>query len=272
MLSERRNCILSAFTGLYWKELKIASVDFFIALGLMMLIFIAAFSAAQYYEQPFFMAVPFFFVYILHFGYLPLFLFSSLRWEGKTQLWLHNPHSSVLLFSAKLAAGLTYYFISLSIAFLAAYWSVDQVMIPALSAEYNGHGLKELLLIAVFMTALTIYYAIWLQFYWCLYHALKNIPYLKKIRALFIFVVWFVVTMALNIFRNLPLYEKLNDLGVMKMEVLQEVSFEANRTAVEVLPTMGTIDISIVTVMLYFLVTAIVFFLSIWLLERKVEV
>ena len=111
---------MSAFTGLYWKELKIAKVDFFTLLVLMLLVLIAAFSATQYYEEPWFMAAAYFFVYVMHFGYLPLFMFASLRREGKTQLWLHNPNSGVLLFSAKLAAVLTYYFISLFVAFFAA--------------------------------------------------------------------------------------------------------------------------------------------------------
>jgi hypothetical protein len=263
---------MSPFTGLYWKELKVSKVEFITALALMLFMFLVAFSAAQYYEQPLFMAVPAFFIYAMHIWYLPLFLFSSLRSEGKTQLWLHNPQSGALLFSAKLAAGLTYYFISLFIAFLGAYWAFDQIIIGTISPEFQGHGLKELLLIAVIITAMGIYCSVWLQFYWSFYHAMKNIPYLKKIRWLIILVLWFALNFVTSFIKHSFLYEKINETGVIKIHVLQEVSFQVERSAAEVLPTMGTIDISIVTVMLYILVTAIVFSLSVWLLERKVEV
>lgn len=263
---------MSAFKGLYWKELKIAKVEFFTALVLMLLMYIGTFSAARYYEEPLFMAIPYIFIYLLHFGYLPLFLFSSLRSEGKTQLWLHNPHSGALLFSAKLAANLTYYCISLFIAFLGAYWAVTQIVIRALPAEYSGHGLKELLLIAVFITAMGMYISIWLQFYWTLYHAMKNIPYLKNIRWLIIFGLWLALSIASSFIRESYLYEKIQEAGVIQIHVLQEVNFQISGSAAEVLPTMGTIDISIVSVLLYCLVTVIVFSLSVWLLERKVEV
>lgn len=263
---------MSSFTGLYWKELKIAKVDFLTAMGFMLLVIIAAFSAAQYYEEPLIATVTFFFIYIMHIGYLLLFMLSSLRREGKTQLWLHNPNSSILLFSAKIAAGLTYYFISLLISFLGTYWAVEKVLIPSLSAEFAGHGLKELLLIALFITTMGIYYSIWVQFYWSLYHALKNIPSLKKFRGLIIFLLWSILTTAGNLFKSTPLYEKINETGVIHIHVLQEIRIEADRTAAEVFPSMGTIDISIVTVLLYLLITAIVFSISAWLLERKVEV
>ena len=167
---------MSAFIGLYWKELKLSKVDFITALVLMVVMLLAAFGAAQYYEQPLFFAVPAIFIYGVHIWYLPLFLFFSLRNEGKTQLWLHNPHSGALLFSAKFAAVFTYYFFSLFIAYLCAFWGFDYITTHLLAPEFHGHGLSALLLMGTFITVMGIYVSIWLTFYWSLYHAMKNIP------------------------------------------------------------------------------------------------
>lgn len=263
---------MSAFKGLLWKELKTSRADFYTLLGIMLFIFIVAASVSQYYGEPLIMAFMFIFVYIMHFGYLPLFLYLSLRREGKTQLWLHNPNKSTILLIAKLTASLAYYFLSLFIVFLGAYWSVEYAVIPALPDELAEHGLKGLLLIALFITAMAIYYAVWFQFYWTLFYAMKNNPVIKNIRWLIILVVWFAFYSVGNYLRAQPFFEKINHAGVIQIHILRDFRFEADKDIATLIPNMGTIDVSLITVLLYLLLTTIVFSLSAWLLERKVEV
>ena len=103
---------MKAFKGLYRKELKISLYDFYTMTGLIVFMFIAGFGLTSYFQEPGIVAVISLIAFVMHAIYLPIFLLSSLRTEGK-QVWLHNPNSGSKLLLAKLVAELLLYFISL---------------------------------------------------------------------------------------------------------------------------------------------------------------
>ena len=161
--------------------------------GLIVFMFIAGFGLTSYFQEPGIVAVISLIAFVMHAIYLPIFLLSSLRKEGKTQLWLHNPNSGSKLLLAKLVAELSFYFISLFIVFLVTYWTVNWAMATGIFLEFQDQVLRGLLFVGVSITLMTVYLGIWVLFYWTFYHSMKNITYLKNIRWMIIFFVWMAI-------------------------------------------------------------------------------
>lgn len=234
--------------------------------------YIAAFSFAKYFHEPGIMAVLSFMAYFMHIIYLPIFLLSSLNLEGKTQLWLHNPNSGAKLFLAKLTAGLSFYFISFLIAFLLTFWSVDQAVATGLFVEFEGQVLRTLSIVGIFITSMTIYYCIWILFYWTFFHSMKNMPYVKYIRWPILIFGSMVISMVGNYIRSRPFYEKITGVWTARVHVLDGLNFQIASKEAVMTPSMSRFDFSIINGLFLFLVMSVVFFISVWLLERKVEV
>lgn len=263
---------LIAFKGLYWKELKISKNEFYSGIGLMVLMFVVGFALTKYFNEPGIIAVISFVVYILHALYLPIYLLSSLRTEGKTQLWLHNPNSGSKLFLAKIAAGLTLYIVPFLIVLMITYWTINLANATGLFLEFQGYLFKGLVLLGISITFMTIYLGIWVIFFWTLYHSMKNIPYVKNIRWLIIMAVWIAFTALENYISFHPLYKKITKIGSIQINVLQGMSFQAEQSSASITPELATIHFSIVNGILQTILLMIVFLFSVWLLERKVEV
>ena len=235
----------------------------------MLFILIVGFGISNYFQQPGIIAVISFGVYVVHVLYLPIFLLSSLKIEGKTQLWLYNPNSGSMLFLAKIAAGLTYYFISILIALIITYWTVHRV---GFFLEFQDQVLRGLLFLGVSTLFITIYLGIWVLFYWTFYHSMKNIPYVKNIRWLIIIAVWLALNTLGNFISNLTLYKKMSEIWAIQIHVVEGLHFETSQMSTTMTPNFGMIPFSFVTEILNTILMVGVFFISVWLLERKVEV
>lgn len=235
----------------------------------MLFVMIVGFGFSKYYQLPGIMAVISFVVYVMHVIFLPIFLLSSLRTEGKTQLWLHNPNSGSKLLLAKLAACLSYYLISILIALVISYWAINWT---GLFYEFQDQVLRGLLFVGVFTSFMTMYLGIWVLFYWTFYHSIRSIPFLKKIRWVIIIAVWMLLNIIDNFIKSLAIYKSLNQIGTIQIHVLKELRFEASQMSANMTPNFGTVHFSIVTGLLYVALTVVVFFTAVWLLERKVEV
>ena len=263
---------LIAFKGLYWKDLKILKYEFYSGIGLMVFMFVVGFALMKYFNEPGIFAVISFMVYLLHALYLPIYLLSSLRTEGKTQLWLHNPNSGSKLFLAKIAAGLTLYMVSFLIVLMITYWTINLAMATGLFLEFQDYVFRGLVLLGISITFMTIFLGIWVIFYWTVYHSMKNIPYVKNIRWLIIVAIWMAFTALGNYISFHPFYKKITQIGSIQINVLQGMSFEAEQYSASITPAIATIHVSIVNGLLEIILLTIVFLFSVWLLERKVEV
>lgn len=256
---------MSAFKGLYLKDLKISASTFFIGIILLNLITLISLGLKEYFDEPMIPAVIFFVVVILHAFYLPGMLLSSLQIEGQSQLWLHNPNSTIKLLLSKIAAGLTYYAVSIAASMLLARLSVSGL---ELSNELSGFSemVNENLFVMVGgITLASIYINVWILFYWSLYHSLKVVPILNQIRWLVLLIVWIVLTTIGNFLSNTPFVRVMKNKGTFNISV-----FETEMSGNSVSAQMASINIT--TIIVYILLTIGVFLASVWLLERKVEV
>lgn len=230
-------------------------------MGLINLLTITSLGLKEYFDEPMIPGVLFFVWIILHVFYLPAILLNSLQLEAQSQLWLHTPTSGAMLFLAKMLAGLTYFLGSLIVSLLLAKLATTGI---ANSDDYASF--KELLeanltVLSGVITITSIYFGVWVFFYWGLYHSLKGIPIVKHIRWLVILVVWVLFTALGDLIDQIPTVQFFKEKGTVDLNI-----FSANSISTEVA------NIQLTTIGLYVLVTIAVFLASVWLLERKVEV
>lgn len=256
---------MTAFKGLYIKDLKLSFNGFIIGLFLIFFAMIASFALKEYFVEPSIPAIVSFIIIVLHVFYLPANLFTSLQVEAQSQLWLHNPNRGWKLFLAKIAAGITYFVASLIV-------SIILVKVFIVRTEYLGEfaGLSEmlgdnLLMIAGGMFLSSIYLTVWLLFYWTLYHALKRIPFLNQIRWFVLLVVWLSITIIGNLIMKIPVVKNLQELGTVNLYHFATI-FRGNTVSPE------TAELHLGSILISILITVGVFLTSVWILERKVEV
>lgn len=256
---------MTAFKGLYIKDLKISFNGFIIGLFLIFFSMIASFALKEYFTEPSIPAIVSFIIIILHVFYLPTNLLTSLQVEAQSHLWLHNPNRGWLLFLAKIAAGITYFVASLLVSILI-------VKIFIVRTEYLGEfkGLSEMLSENLFILAggmflSSIYLTVWFLFYWTLYQALKRVPFLKQLRWIVLLIVWLSITLIGNLINRIPFVQNIKELGTINL-----YNFATNFWGNTILPE--TAELHLASIIISILITVGVFLSSVWLLERKVEV
>lgn len=255
---------MSAFKGLYIKELKISRALFFAGIIALNVITILSLALREYFNQSEIPAGIFLFVIAIHIFYIPVLLLSSLTTEGHSQLWLHNPNNGAKLVLAKLAAGLTYYLISMVASIFLTKFALNNVTHLEPFTAFEG-GMPILFMMGVAITLGTIYLSVWIFFYWTVYHAIKNIPFLRNIRWLFLFVFWITITVVGEFIQSQPFYQKLLEYGAINVDAFDNNVVSVNNFFIEM-------DLNIISVALGIVLTIVVFLVSVWLLERKVEV
>lgn len=260
-----------AFKGLFIKELKLTKGWFIVGFGILIFSFIAGIGLMNYFEETVVFPIISILILVGHVFYLPTYLINSLIIEGRSQLWLHNPNHGAMLFLAKLSAGLVYFLVSFSIALFIADWQVNHSIYAESFNHFAGEPLPHISLIGIALALFSIYLGIWVLFYWSLYHSLKGVPFLKAFRWPILIGLWVVITAASNYIQNLPFYKKLINIGVIKLEPMKTLKFEAGKSSASA-GLVDTAEISIMNGLIYTAVVVIVFLISVWLLERKVEV
>lgn len=252
---------MSAFKGLYIKELKISMTFFFINLGFINLLTIASLGLKEYFDEPMIPGVLFFVLLILHTFYLPSILLTSLQVEAQSQLWLHTPTSGVRLFLAKMVAGLTYYVVSLIVSILLAKLATSGIAYSDKYAPFKELLEANLMVLSGVITVTSIYFGVWVLFYWALYHSMKGIPFVKNIRWLVILGVWILFTVLGDFISKIPTIQVFQEKGSININIF-------NRTSV----STDMANVQLTTIGIYVLITIAVFLASVWLLQRKVEV
>ncbi|MDZ5470863.1 hypothetical protein SM124_03765 (plasmid) [Bacillus sp. 31A1R] len=255
---------MDAFKGLYKKELLISRHLFFTGLGLLILAFIGGIGLGRLFEEPTVFSVVTFLTLSVHVLYIPGFLLSTLTIEGKSQLWLHNPNSGVTLFMAKLAAAITYFIISIVINIVISGIAISRVDFNDEYFFFKGSIFGQLSFMGWGVLLTSIYLGIWMIFYWTLFQTMKNIPIINKFRWWVIIIIWFGISSISQYIRNLPFYKNISELKVVDITTIWGTGPGGLFNQ--------SIEISIITVLLYVLVAVGVFFSAVRLLERKVEV
>jgi len=254
---------LHSFNGLLKKDLKLGLPFLYTILLIMGLGMVTAIGFAGYYQSFVLVAILAISLCFAHLFFLPAFLLTSLNIEGRTQLWLHNPNSSIKLLLSKWIAGFLYSLGSLSLIFIVAVISI------ANAGEFQlAFNQSDLFFMCLVILGMSIYFSSWIFFYWALYHSMKRIAWMNKIRWLLLILLWNSWNLAVYWFNRIPIIDALKRKSVISVD--HTFTFEGNQHFFQA--SIERTDISIFTLLGYLIAFIAVFLAASWLLEKKVEV
>lgn len=210
--------------------------------------------------------------------FLPVYLAKSLYTEkDRMHMWLHNPHSGYQLLLAKFVNGLIamILFICLTsiITFVSGHVLLDIFVQTGLSwSSYLLNGLN----IVAHVLGGSIYLTVWGVFLWALALLLQN--YLGKYTWVVLVPLILIGFSLLSKWEESKVFESLTHWGAIPLDiftypiVLGKAMFqvEINETMIMDGGAMSVIFIG--TYVYYIMVALVLFFLSGWILDRKVEV
>lgn len=261
---------MKVFKGLFYKELKLTKNWFLVGIAILILGVIAGFGLMKHFNEPNIFAVIAVMILIGHVFYLPAYLLTSLNIEGQTQLWLHNPNNGTVLFLTKLTAGFVLYVVSFLVAFIVVLWGLMNTVDGESLFNLTGGPAFNITLIGLGITLGTLFLGVWVLFYWSLFHSLKKVPFLRAIRWPIVIGTWLLLTTVGNYVSNLPVYQKLKNIGVFKLDTYS-VEFKVGKTSASA-GFADNVELSIMNGIIYAVIIFAVFYAAVWLLERKVEV
>ena len=211
-------------------------------------------------------------VSLAHIFYLLFYMINSLQQEKKKlHLWLHNPMSGAGLLLAKLLNGLVAMTITLfttcTIALLAFYFTVDNTFF---GTGLNWSGLLRIgFIILIHIYLIAIYFAILFVFFWVIYLVLVHrIGVAPSI--ILTLIIFGVLNYIKGQFEATSIYKNLTHWGAFPVR-----SFISSLH----LSPKYQFNLDAATVPMYFgiyifgaVLTVILFIISCWILDRKVEV
>lgn len=261
---------MSAFIGLLKKDLSLMKFWYLVWLALMFLGMIGSYALSVYTSEPS-ITVPFFVMMTgFHVCLAPITLLYTLNLEGKTQLWLYNPQSSLkLLFSKISAAAVTQ---SISQMFISIYslFIMKSLLDNELIDSYSSFlPFKQGFLLQLTVFGTSMYISIWVIFLWSVYHSLGKYPSIRNFRWVAVILVWFAYNLLEMLLVKMKLFNhELFSFGV-SVNIAPKMDYEGGNGW-----NIIYIDanIPIITICLYIILSIIFFLLASWLLDRKVEV
>ncbi|MFT8322902.1 MAG: hypothetical protein ABF649_18695 [Bacillus sp. (in: firmicutes)] len=254
---------MNAFKGLLKKDLKLSKTVFYTFLIMMAIVIAAGIGFSGYYKSFDIVAAISLGLVMVQFMYFPISIFTTLRIEGKTQLWLHNPNSSTLLLFSKLLSSLIFAVLSLVITIIIA--SICLPMTEQLKLSITS---ADILCMGIVFLWFSTYISIWVVFYWVVYHSLAKITWMKKIRWLLLIIFWNVWSGFTYLLDKLSFIKELKQMSIIKLG--KAFQFQTSNSSFSA--GMESTEISLAVIGGYLCVAIILFLISSWLLDRKVEV
>lgn len=254
---------MTAFKGLLKKDFHISKFGFFTWLVVMILIMIASVLISNRIGEPMVIIGMIIMLMVCHIAFVPVSLLNSLRLEGKTQIWLYSPQSSWFLILSKLTVSLLNQFLSLGLLVIYSLYMIRYIKLDA-----PNEMIHAILLANISIILFGLYFSCWILFYWSVYHSLGKYPSIKKFRWIAILLIFF----SCNTIENLILKIKwiMNWISAWKLPLPLDQSFHyAHR---EWNAKIEMVDVAIIPIIIYAIIGIILFILSSWLLDRKVEV
>ncbi|MBS4179316.1 hypothetical protein [Lederbergia citrea] len=194
--------------------------------------------------------------------FLPLMVHSLLKTEGRTQLWLYNPQSSVKLLLAKVTTALMFQIISQIL------WiSCGSIMMKLLNNQ--NISWKAIILTNVGLLSVGLYLTIWVIFLWTIYHSLGKFPSLRKFR-------WLAVLLVIIVYNTLEtLFIKIGFIHDRVFKLTTSVNTTLgftykNDTGWTII--YEPIPVPILPIIFYTILSFILFIIASKLLDKKVEV
>ncbi len=262
---------MKSWIGLLKKEFYLSKTNVLIALVGLLVAIIASFIIAQKMDEPAVMFGISLVILGLHIFNLAIYMLNSLQVESRQMhLWLHNPQPAAKLLIAKLANGFGAFLLSLSVSILFAIYAGNQsldyydIVILDWSAVSQVMGT-----IIFYLVNIAIHFAIWVIFYWAIHQVIKG--YIGKFSIVLTILLFFFVQWGFAWITETKLYYLITGWGKMPVRFEQSTFLSMFSVPPDVIN--GEIQLLFFGEYLFYVLLSIgLFFLSCWLIDRKVEV
>ncbi|MCR8850075.1 hypothetical protein NQ095_16765 [Rossellomorea sp. SC111] len=259
---------MNAFKGLLWKDFKTSSIWFYGWIAIVFLIFVIGLVIGHYVHEPSVTQIFLIMIGVFHFAFLPGIVCSMLRVEGKTQLWLHSPHSGFKLLLSKLIIAFIYSTLSLLVVDILG---VLTMVIFQEDSLFSYWPIKEGILFNLGVTIVGLYFSGWTIFLWTLYHSLSKYPSLKNIRWIVIAGFIIVYQSAVAFLMSIDWVERLF-FETFTVKVSSGFFFSVGANEANAGFDAEMIPFPVMPFLFEGMIMIIVFIISCRLLDRKVEV
>jgi hypothetical protein len=246
---------LATWSALFKKDFRLTRTIFFIGLVINFLVLSLTLFVDVNTRDNLYLFIPLVVAIVFHVLYLPILLFISLKTEAShLHLWLHNPRSAVTLLLSKMLNGIVMTVVSLVVLYSMA-GSLISSRFSLIEAYWTDTWMAGLL-IFLHILMISIMIGVWVILLWSLYHALKyrigRWTWLALLGAVFI------TNWVDNLFASSSLYKLLTQWGSMEMNF----------------PTFSIDPIPVYAgeYLYNFIIIVGLFYLSVWIIDRKVEV
>jgi hypothetical protein len=259
---------MSAFKGLLWKDFKTSRIWFYGWIAIILFIYALGLILGRVTGEPTVVVVFVIMLGIFHLAVMPVILFSMLRMEGKTQLWLHSPQSGFKLIVPKLI--LAFIFSTLSFIVVDILGVLSLAGLPDSANFFSYWPFKEAILFNLGISAAAFNFSIWIFFFWTFYHALGKFPAIKNIRWLFILGFIIIYQSITAMLMSFGWVQKLFEAWTI--DVPAGFAFTVGQKNADAGFYSEIIPFPILPFAFEGLVMISLFIISCWLLDRKVEV
>lgn len=246
---------MAAWAALFKKDFRLTRTVFFVGLVINFLILLLTLYVEMNTGDNLYMFILLLIAIVFHVLYLPVMLFISLKTEAnQLHIWLHNPRSATTLLLSKVLNGIVMTVVSLVVLYMMAGFLIISKL--SLIEEYWTDTWMAGLLAFPHILMISLLFGIWVILLWSLYHALKY----RIGRWTWVALLGAVIlpNWLSSLIESSDLFKQLTQWGSM------ELNF----------PTFSIDPIPLYAgEYLYQLIFIIgVFYLSTWIIDRKVEV
>lgn len=253
---------MSPWFGLLKKEYRLSRTGILIGLIFLIVLLLSIFSFGPKGNTALFVLTSV--LLMLHSFYLSIYMFFSLKTEGgHLHLWLHNTHSAKALLLAKLINGIVGLIISFAINYVFVILAINKLN------YLSSNLINTLLLLSGNIIGYSIYLAMWIVFIWVVFQVSKG-----KIGSYFS---WFISVGAIIIptwllgkFRETSIFKHLTNWGYIDISEFGHFVKELFVDNPNVIVESDSFKIGVL--LFYFLLTILLFLISSWLIDEKVEV
>jgi hypothetical protein len=205
--------------------------------------------------------------------YLVYYMLNSLQTERKKlHLWIHSTMPGYGLLLAKLVAGFISMILTLFVTGTTLLIAINQS--AAISEQLQMVNKASAGLVGgSHLLLFSLYFGVWIIFYWFIFMLLnRNLgTFLSFLATLAVFV---AVTTIYNWFQDSVVYEALTNWGEIHISgITESISISTNlETGTEVLTEVGQLSFFIGSYVFETVIVILLFVVSCWMLDRKVEV
>ncbi|MCP8616289.1 hypothetical protein [Salirhabdus salicampi] len=211
------------------------------------------------------------FVVGLQFFYLVYYLLYSLHSEKKKlHLWLHNPLPSYLLLLAKVVAGLVSMLITLLVTGITLIVSLNLSNVMNDYIERIGLT-KVVFFLGSHLILIALSLAVLFLFFWMIY-LLYTRFFGTFLSFVFTFITFILLATVYDWVTSSELYDILTKWGAIQVNMLKGFSVTINDNGSNVIAEPANLHLYIGSYVFETVLALILFFITSWLLDKRIEV